>query len=291
MIVGALAWGSALNAQDRNGWVHGQLSINAVHFDNFFQAPEGQPTKTLWGQSLSGRVFVPVGSSGVVVSGRAEGIRIPGFTPAFGASVGLRHNGRPTAFSADVSYLWNRPAGEIGDGFGRADMLRFGGEYSLLLLEVVQLIGRGAYRRAQYQQETVTSSAAFEIGPAVRFRGFDYAFSPHVGFLVGRRDGPNPDEAYGEQVFIVGASSMPLGSHVYVSARYRQRVRTYSLDDPRHRNFGRVDRRHNVAATVAIAFWRGLSWTAYYARERGLSSRQEGNFTTAFLSVGLTARF
>lgn len=290
VVVVALGWGSIAHAQARDASVHGQISLSAVHFDNMFQAPDGQPEQALWGQRLQGRLLAPVGPGGVLIYGEADGIRLPGYAPAFGAGVGVQRTGK-AAFDASVSYLWNRPAAEAGEGFSPAGVLRFASEGSYRPVAAVQFIGRGQFRREQSPTQTFRNGTAYELGPVIRYRGFGYAFFPEVGLLLGARDARDRNEMYRERGILVGASSLPWGSRVYLSASYRRRVRSFVPDDSLLSNFGRVDRRHQVSVTTALALRRGLSWVAYYARERGRSTRSGENFTAGFFSVGLAARF
>lgn len=287
----ALGWASSLPAQSRDAAVHGQFTVDAVHFDNLFEASDGQPRQTLWGQRVQGRLSAPLGARGVAIYGEGDGMRIPGFAPAYGAGLGVQRLGGVTTFDAKVSYLGNRPAAEIGSGLGPANLLRFDGEGAYRPFSAVQLVGRGQARREQYTSQVMRNGTAFEFGPLVRFRAFGSGFSPEAGAMFGQRDGRDPNLAYRERGYFVGASSLTFGYRLYLSARYRWRTRSYSSEDPLLGNFGRVDRRQQVSVAVAVTLLPGLSWVTYYAHERGVSTRPGENFTTGFLSVGLATKF
>lgn len=287
----ALGAAPSLRAQTPAGSVHGRLTLGAVHFENLFEAPDGQPKETPWGQRAQGRLAAPLGPGGLAIYATGDAMRIPGFSPAFGAGVGLERTHDVVAFDASAAYLWNRPAAEIGSGLGPANLLRLDGEGSWRPIGAVQLIGRGEYRQERYPSLATRDGTAYEAGPMLRFRGFGHAFAPEGGMLFGRRDAGDANQAYRERTLVVGASSLTFGYRLYLSARYRRRVRTYTAPHPPATNFGRVDRRRQVSVTAALALGGGVSWVVYYARERGLSSRTGENFTTGFLSVGLAARF
>jgi hypothetical protein len=287
-----LTCGPALNAQQRGAPAEYRLRFNAIYFDNFFRAYDGQPRTPLWGNGAECRVAVPIDRLREVrLYADVDAIRLPGLQPTYGVGVGVQEDRKPSTFDMNVSYLWNRPTVETGDRFGRADMVRFHGEGGYRPFGTLQIIGRTEFRREWYALAAVKNSIVFEFGPAVRFSAFGYRLSPEIGLAVGKFETRDPNEAYGERTLLVGASSLLWRSRLYVAARYRDRMRTYGVAGPHLSNFGRIDRHRELTGTLAIAVWRWLSWTAYYARERGRSPRQWGNFTTQLVSVGVATRF
>ena len=267
--------------------VEAQLRLNGAYFDNFFQAADGLPEENLFAGGVEGFVAGRLSRNGTLQAyGHADYTRYRGFAPSTGLAAGLRSDDRPAAFELGVHYHHGRPSREVGDIVGRADDVGATAELSYRVLHDVQLSALGDVRREWYDLAPQKRNESFNVGGALRYRGWT-EFSPEVGFRWGRRDVVNDNEDLDQREIFVRFRWAPTAP-LYLSLRWRHRLRDYTGEDPDRSNFGREDRRQQWTASADVKIARHWSWGLYYARESSDSTRASGVFTTQMAVVGLT---
>lgn len=290
-----VGWAAAAGAQPVPGpepspeahRVEARFRLNAAYFDNFFQAAEGLPEANVFAGGMEA-LFTARLHRDRPLQAYAHGdyTRYRRFDPSTGVALGLRSDDRPASFELGVQYHNGRPSREVGDVIGRADDLGAAAELSYRVLGDLQLSALGAFRREWYDLAPQKRNDVFDVGAAARYRGWT-EFSPEVGFRWGRRDVVSDNEDLDQHEWFARVRWTPSPA-LYLSARYRRRLRDYTGDDPARSNFAREDRRQQWTAGAEVRIGRHWSWGAYYAREESDSTRASGVFTTQMATVGLT---
>jgi hypothetical protein len=313
LVIGLLALMgvSPLGAQDpRDTLVPDPIRIalqvgGAVH-ENFFQAPHGLPDTTV--RAATARIrfsegwFDAMNGEGYL-DGRAT--LYDGFEPTYGTGGGVRVDRWGQRLDVGVDYDWWLPRLEGPDAVGRADVGTVRGDYWVRLGRLLELSGTGRLRRERFIESAPVGAGEGEIGPlpgpghrdqafadwggAVRLRALGSVFSPEVGTGRGGPRGVAPGQAYDQRQSHVQIRSMP-HPRVYLGARYRLRERSYPRAPEGSGNFEREDRRAQVTLLTEVRFTPTIAAVAYYSREDARSSREHRDFTTRFLSLGLTLR-
>jgi len=262
------------------------LRLNSLFFENFFQAPEGQPQQAVdaWAGEL--RLTGPLGP--------VEGYANLNYTTyddpleaSQGVTAGLRSSGRTHGFDLFGEYLTNRPTADVGELVEQADIQRVGGEYSYRLTSDLQLTALGEYQQQDFEISQGKDNTFTDFGGAVRYRGFGSAFSPEIGATFGDRDADDPNEDHSQRDLFLKIRSSP-APWAYLSLRYRHRTRDYSIGNPLAGNFDREDTRKQWVATADLRTGRILTWNFYYSYEDGESTLATREFTTSLFAAGVT---
>jgi hypothetical protein len=265
------------------------VHLQGLFFDNFFQLPADEPQQDVEALRAEGRlswrprsewpleVYGVAGATSYLDEDLDESLLVGG---------GLRWDGLVDLIELDLRYEADRPSFEVGDTFGTAELLGVGGLYSHRIADSWELSALANHQRLDYAADDGRDSFFRSVGAAVRYRGWGYEFSPEVGVEVGERDADAADEDNDQTDLWLKLRSAPIRP-LYLSLRYRHRVRDYSVDDPAASNFRREDDRDQIVLT---ADWRTsdlLTWTLYYAREDADSSKATRVFDTQLLAVGV----
>jgi len=306
-----LAWTIPLNGQEpsepaSNGGVRPTLDLSALRFDNFFQAPAGQPQTTVHAGSARLRLaedFLESLGGEVYADGR---LTVFGeFQPTYGVGGGLVLNRWHQRLDIGLGHDWWLPRLDVGDGVGRADVGAVGGTYSVRLGRPLELSVLGTARRERFRIELagdpVPDDGAdeeprpardwldhtfVEMGGAGRTRIFGRYFSPEVGITWGGPHGWDAERTYEQTQIHVQIRSRP-ARRLYLSGRYRIRERQYPGAPPGSRSFERLDRREQLTVTVDFATTNVVSWILYYAYEDARSTLASRSFATHLLSLGV----
>lgn len=264
------------------------LEVQGLFVDNFFQLPESEPQQDVEGVRAEGRLTWrprtqwPLEAYGVAgATGYSDDLDE---TLLLGG--GLRWDGLVDLFDLGLRYETDRPSFEVGDTFGTADLLAIGGLYSHRIADAWEISALADHQRLDYEVDDGRDSLFRSAGGAVRYRGWGSRFSPEVGVEVGERDADDANEDNDQTDLWLKLRSAPARS-LYLSLRYRHRVRDYSVDDPAASNFRREDDRDQIAFT---ADWRTsdlLTWTLYYTWEDADSTKETRIFDTQLLAIGL----
>ena len=273
------------NADDRR--LRADLRLNALRFDNFFQAPDGSPQQDVdaWAGEL--RFAAPFAET-------LEGYANLNYTTyddpleaSQGVTAGLRSAGRTQGFDLFGEYLTNRPSGDVGELVEQADIRRVAGEYSYRVTRDWQLSALGDWQQQDFDLSQGKDNTFVDFGGAIRYRGFGSAFSPEIGATFGDRDAEDPDENHEQRDLFLKIRSAP-SDWAYLSFRYRHRNRDYSIADPFASNFEREDTRQQWVATADLRTGSVLTWNLYYSYEDAESTRANREFTTSLFAAGLT---
>lgn len=268
-----------------------RIKLNVLFFDNFFHVPQGEPQDTVVAGGLEAHLAAKLRRRRPLEAyGHADYIAYRGFGPSSGVTAGLRSEDNPQSFDISAQYLKGRPSREVGNVLDRADIVGLEGEYSYRMTDDFELTGLGDVRRETYALSPAKESDVFNLGGAVRYRGFGHRFSPEVGLRWGRRDVADDNEDLSQRELFVRLRSTPVPA-LYLSLRYRRRGRHYSIAEARGSNFGREDTRQQWALSADLTQGERRSWNLYYASEDSGSSRPSGVFQTRLLALGLTVRF
>jgi hypothetical protein len=136
----------------------------------------------------------------------------------------------------------------------------------------LELIALAEYRRESLKLNRDQDSESHDIGGAVRYRAFGRRVSAEVGLMQGARETSEFDQEYLQKAVYIVVRTMAI-PRTYLSVRYRNRVREYTIEDPMSRNFGREDRREQVTCYLDIGLWGNLVWNLSGGFEEGESTR------------------
>lgn len=267
--------------------IRGDLRLNALRFDNFFQAPDGSPQQDVdaWAGEL--RFAIPFAETLEAYSNLNYTTYDDPLDASQGITAGLRSAGRTHGFDLFGEYLTNRPSGDVGELVEQADIRRVAGEYSYRVTSDWQLSALGDYQQQDFDISQGKDNTFVDLGGAIRYRGFGSAFSPEIGATFGDRDAEDPDEDHEQRDLFLKIRSAP-SDWAYLSFRYRHRTRDYSIADPFASNFEREDTRQQWVATADLRTGSVLTWNLYYSYEDAESTRVNREFTTSLFAAGLT---
>jgi hypothetical protein len=278
-------------AQTRNDdvwqfWVKGQGQF----YGNFFQSPEGSPETDV--RALLGEIGASVGlGRSLRAYGQVNHLRYDeeGLDSSNGIRLGLRMQGTPHAFDVFAEQLSDRPSFDVGDEFDRADIRTVAGEYSLRVVEDWQISIDGELQEQEFEITPARDNEFGAIGAAVRWRG-SRIFSPEIGLRTGERDVNDATLSYDQRDAYLQIRSS-LTPALYLSVRFRDRRREYSTDAVGSSNFGREDKRRQIAASADWTTSEALTWNLYVARENVDTNVEGRDFDTSLAIVGVTFRF
>ncbi|HUF78295.1 MAG TPA: hypothetical protein VMR44_05200 [Thermoanaerobaculia bacterium] len=266
-----------------------ELRVHGFRFDNFFQAPESEPQEEVTLTRLEGRLSArPSEASAfeLYTRGRFDSYS-DDLEEAWALGVGLRWDRRPREADLYLEHEKDRPVFDVGDEFDRANVLRLAGEYGWRVTRVWQVTALAELARQEFDQTTGKDNDFLSAGGALRYRGWEYVFSPEIGAEWGERDAEDPNEDHDQRELWIKVRSLPV-ERLYLSLRYRQRTRDYSIGDPAASNFGREDDRQDwtLAADYRILDWLGAS--AYVSHEDADSTNPSRVYETTLAGLGLT---
>lgn len=264
------------------------LHVQGLFFDNFFQLPDTEPQQDVEGLRAEGRLsWRPREQWPLEVYGVAGATAYSDdLEETLLAGGGLRWDGLVDLVELDLRYETDRPSFEVGDTFGTADLLQAGGLYSHRIADSWEISALADHQRLDYQADDGRDSLFRSAGGAVRYRGWGYDLSPEIGVEVGERDADDDNEDNDQTDLWLKLRSAPIPP-LYLSLRFRHRVRDYSIGDPTASNFRREDDRNQIALAADWTTSDLLTWTLYYAWEDAESTKATRVFTTQLLAVGV----
>lgn len=265
------------------------LRVSGGHLGNFFQAPAGTPGEDVMAGRAEARVtFSEIGSN-LRIQGNMGSTLYSDFDPSASFLAGVRWIGGTHLLEGDVSLQTHSPRMEVGDTLGFADVFLAEADYKVRPWEDLQVGILAGYDRQIYSRSGEKDNHAFLIGGSGRFFGLGYLFSPELGAAVGRRSVQLAEEDYDERALWVSVRSVPIPA-VYLSMRYRNRLREYRSDDPASRNFRREDDRMDLTLSVDLSLNNRWGWTVYVSYQDARSTKESRTFKTHYFWTGLTYR-
>lgn len=267
--------------------VSGYIRMGGVLFENFFQLPDDLPRRDMWAGVLELRVEEHLGRDGgfrAYVRGDLFEFQHRGLSP--GVLGGLRRVEGVHRFDASVLAQWNRPRFDSGDSPEQANILAGSSSYALAfpMLELAAMV--------EYVDESLRLRPGFDSvskdgGLAARFKAFRSRITAEVGVMQGVRESPDLAQEYEQETkwIVVRTSAIP---RVYLSARYRTRMRDFTIADLTSRNFGRQDRRRQVTGYIDVALWGNLVWNVSGGFEEAGSTRRTSAFRSKQFATTLS---
>ncbi len=269
-----------------------EARFGALAFDNFFQAPAGAPEESVDAGRVEARLSAPLDAERTLDAyGRLRYTTYgSGLDDSPGATAGLRWDRERHQADVSLDYERDRPSFDVGDEFERADTLTLAGEYGWRPVRDWQLSGLGEVQEQEFAVTRGRDNRLVAAGAAVRYRGWGYLISPEFGLTLGARDADDPNEDHDQTDYWLKLRSIP-APPVYLSLRYRHRVRDYTIGSPAASNFGREDTRRQwtLAADVETVEW--LTVNLYYAFEDADSTKPSRRYETRLLGLGATVGF
>jgi hypothetical protein len=265
----------------------GHVRLSAALFDNFFQAPDGDPHDNVPAAMVEAGLHRRLGQR-MLVYGDVDYTSYRDFRPSGGVTAGLRREGRPHAWDVQAQVLRGRPSREVRDEFDRANALGLAVQYGYRRGDWEPL-ALADVRHETYELSPAKRNDVFNAGAGVRYRGFG-RISPEVGFRLGRRDVEDDNEDLSQREVYLRLRWAP-APPTYLSLRVRRRFRDYTIDDTGARNFGREDTRTQVVASADLRQTSRVGATVYYALEASDSTHPRGEFTSHMLAAGVVVRF
>lgn len=257
------------------------------YLGNFFQATAGMPKENVLAGTGEVRLTLPLTGSNSQLHGGVVGTLYSEFDPSLSFLAGARWGGGIHLLEGNVSLRVRSPRIEVGDTLGFADVFLAEAKYKIRPLRELQLGVLAGFDRQIYGRSEERDNHALRIGGSGRYYGLGYLLSPEIGVAVGNRDVELDEEDYDERTLWLTLRSVPV-SAVYLSLRYRARLREYRGDDPASRNFKREDDRTDLTLTVDVSLNDRWSWTAYLSYQGARSTRKSRTFKTQYLWTGLT---
>lgn len=254
---------------------------------NFFQAPKGAARQNVFAGTGLVRLDYPAFGRAVEFHGGLGGDVYDGFDPSFYLFLGSRWVRGIHRLEADASFRTRSPRGDVGDAVGWADVLITSLSYGIRPVRSFQVQALADLDRQVYSSSAERNNHAVRVGGALRFFGLGYVLSPEIGAAAGIRDVDADEEDYDERTFWLTLRSVPTPP-LYLSLRYRNRTRSYSLDQEGSSNFGREDDRGDLTLTAEISLGSRWRWTVYLSIQNAESTKQTRNFDTQYLWSGLT---
>lgn len=272
-----------------------EVRLNSLYFDNFFQAPSGAPKENVVAAGVEARISrdTPLRFGGRPVQGYAYFDYLRFDQEEFGGSPGLRFgarsDARPHSWDTSVQLQKDRPSFDVVDETDRADIARFMADYSYRPVRDWQFnagldADRQSFDLAQGRDNRFLGASA-----GVRYRGFGSEFSPEIGLAFGDRSVDDAAQSYGQVDWILQIRSAPTPP-LYISARYRHRLRDYDTGTASSSNFGREDTRDQIVLAADLRAAVRLTWNFYLAWENSDSTAPGRGFKTLLGAFGLTYR-
>lgn len=264
-----------------------EVRVNAFRYDNFFQAPAGEPEVEVNLTRVEGRLSAsPSDESPFELYGRGRfDSYSEGLDEAWAAGAGVRYDSDTHAADLFLQYEQDRPVFDVGDEFDRANVLALTGAYGWRFVEDWEATALGEWHREEFDQTSGKDNDFVSGGAALRYRGWGYLFSPEIGVELGNRDADDPNEDMDQRDVWIKLRSIPV-ERLYLSLRYRIRHREYSIDDPAASNFDREDDRDDwtLSADYQVLDWLGLN--AYVSYEDADSTKASRIYETTLAGIG-----
>lgn len=271
--------------------VESLLRVSGLVFANFFQAPEEGTRLAVRSGLAEAQAVFPLARSGSLLHLRGRAVGYAGYSPTLGVGAGVRFVDGHGELEVIAGYDQRLPAFDVGDGFSRANVTSASGRYSLRLGEPLQVSGLVDLRFQLFPDEAsdLKNNFAYDLGGAIAYTPFDPVFAAEAGGSSGNMSDVGGSESYLQGTLFAQVRSQPL-EPLHLSARYRLQNRSFLVDDPTARNFGREDRRARLSLITEFRAGSVLGWHLYYALEDVDSSLPSRSFRTQVFGLGMSVR-
>lgn len=269
-----------------------QARLFGAFYDNFFQAPPGEPEDDVSATRLEARLYRRLREGGAwKLYGQAAFTSYDGdLDDATEVGLGLVRDVNPHRFELFLQRQQDRPSFDVGDDFERVDVDRLVLEYSYRVDSDWEVTALGSFEDQTFDLTPRRDNEFPVIGAAVRYRGWGYRLSPEVGIEQGNRDAVDPNEDHDQTDLWLKLRSAPT-PRLYLSLRYRMRTRDYDIGLVDASNFRREDDREQWTVAANVKIVRRLSVDVYYSYEDAESTKASRNFTSSLLGLGLKLEY
>jgi len=269
------------------GSVSNEVQLQLFSFGNFFYSSDprvkqdvtavGAEYRAGWrfGQSPA-EVFVHVNSLGYQQSGLDR---------AYGGRVGVWSEGKQQQYRIFVDVARNRPASDIRNA-GTANRNMLFGEYGYNVVPAWQLVARGTHEHQEIRNQAQRDNTMNGIEGIVRYRGFGWQVTPHMGVVASRRNVNDHSESYRDRGAVVGLEYIPI-TPVWLSIDFRDVSRSFD-SDVAHGDHERHDFLELIGDWHAM---RRLHLTLYYQREHVASPLNGQSFNADVMIASTTWAF
>lgn len=265
-----------------------QLRLGGMVVDNFTQAPDDAAgrdetaavaeAQVRWRLSERGSTRLVFGADQVVYDE---------FGTARGILAGIQADGARHDLFVTGSLDWNRPAFDVGDTLGSADVRRADARYGYRVGGEWEPIAFAGWQHEDYDFAGGRDNDFSWIGAGLRYRGLGRRFVPEVGVSRGWRDAIDDEDDHGQKEIYFRVRSA-VSDAVALGARYRYRDRDYSRATVA--GAPREDHRHQVMLTGDWFPLQHAGLGLYYTWEDARSTRASRTFDQHHLSGGLILR-
>jgi hypothetical protein len=264
------------------------MRMSGFYSENFFQAPSGGTPVEMVAATAEARMLLRMRGPRLNVHARAHRTEYLGFAPSVAALGGFDWSGRWQSIEASGGYQRRSPRLSVGEQTEFANTVHGAGAYGVRLPGRLQVSALGHYYD-MYLHARATQSQFYGVGGALRYRGFGYRLTPEVGHTESRLVAPSAAEEYRERTQWATLRAIPFVP-VYVDARYRVDVRSYTIGDRAASNYGREDTRTHWTVSTDVRLGPRLWWGTYYTHQHGRSTRPGRTFTTQSITSGVAYR-
>jgi len=290
LILVALLLARPARAQEEKR-IETEIRLNAIAYGNFFQVPDGADKENVQAAEAQARLTYGLGENlSTKVFGYLSLTSYRQFNSSPRFAGGVMHDSRPHAVEVSAELELNQPQVDVGDGLDTADTISLVGAYSYRLTQDWEASAAFQFRDQSFDLRPRNDNHMYSAGPALRYRGFGYKFSPEVGASWGDRNAVDNNEDLSERDIFLTLRFIPTPP-LYISTRLRQRHRGFSVQEEDRSNFGRMDDRLQWTVMASYQFTQHLAANLYYAYTDADSTRPSRVFTTNLLSVGVAYGF
>lgn len=287
LVAVAFAFGPPAAAQGGSPWF-GEVELFGMQFENFFQRPGDEPEEdvsALKAELEVGRRLGPDSGWSWFLNGGGTFYESE-LDDSTTVGTGLRYDRASHEAEIEFSAERERPVFDVGDEFDRADTVGLEARYSWRATDAWELTPMAELERQEFDLTPRKDNDIWLAGGEIRYRGWGYEFSPAIGAMTGTRDADDPNEDHDQTDTWVKLRSVP-ASGLYLSLRYRHRVRDYTIDDVLASNVGRQDDRDQWTFLASYRFFDHYEIFGYYDYLDADSDKASRVFTSQLVGLGL----
>jgi hypothetical protein len=269
------------------GAVSSEVQLQLFSFGNFFYSsdPRGKQDVTAIGAEYRAGWRFSQSPAELFVHVNSLGYQHSGLDRAYGGRVGVWSEGKRQQYRVFVDLARNRPASDIRNA-GTANRNMLFGEYGYNVAPAWQLVARGTHEHQEIRNQAQRDNTMNGVEGIVRYRGFGWQVTPHMGVVASRRNVNDRSESYRDRGAVIGVEYIPI-TPVWLSIAFRDVQRGFD-SDVAHGGHERHDLVELIGDWHAM---RRLRLTLYYQREHVASPLNGQSFNAHVLIASTTWAF
>ena len=269
------------------GTLSSEVRLQLYSFGNFFYSPDRGAQQNVNGLGAEYRAGWRINQSPTELYANVStlGYSRSGLDRAYGGRVGVSNEGKKQEFRVFVDFARNRPASSIRNaGTANRDMLY--GEYGYNVADAWQVAANATHEKQNIKNQPQRDNTLNAVEGIVRYRGFGWQVTPHLGVVGGRRNVNDSTESYHDRGVFAGVEWIPI-TPLYLSLDLRDVARHYDS------TIGHGDHeRHNFVEVIGdYHALRRLRLTLYYQREHVASPISGQSFNADIVIAGTAWAF